>query len=71
MTILDITGNSNSADDAGNGNRPPVAQRWPALRIATTGETKVNRAYSGDMAQDQAFKGRGVVRAGTSSAVAN
>lgn len=69
MPILDITGNSNSAADAGNGNRPPVAQRWPALRVATTGETIVNRAYSGDMAQDQAFKGMGIVRAGSSTAV--
>lgn len=69
MTILDITGNSNSADDAGSGNRPPVAQRWPALRIAATGETKVNRAFSGDMAQDQAYKAMGVVRAAGTKAV--
>ncbi|MGK9200489.1 hypothetical protein [Sinorhizobium meliloti] len=69
QTVLDISGNSNSAADAGSGNRPPVAQRWPWLRVATTGETMVNRAYSGDMAQDQAFKGMGVARAATSTAV--
>ncbi|AAL49581.1 unknown [Sinorhizobium phage PBC5] len=69
QSVLDISGNSNSAADAGNGNRPPVAQRWPWLRVATTGETMVNRAFSGDMAQDQAFKGMGVTRAATTSAV--
>ena len=69
MTILDVTGNSNSAGDAGSGNRPPVAQRWPWLRVAASGETMVNRAYSGDMAQDQAFKAMGIVRASTTRAV--
>lgn len=69
MSILDISGNSNSAADTGNGNRPPVAQRWPWLRVAATGESMVNRAYSGDMAQDQAFKGMGVVRTATTTSV--
>jgi hypothetical protein len=69
MTILDVTGNSNSALDAGTGNRPPVAQRWPTLRVASTGETQVNRAASGDMAQDQAYKGYTITRSADTNAM--
>lgn len=69
MTILDVTGNSNSSLAAGSGNLPPVAQRWPTLRVASTGETQVNRAYSGDMAQDQAFKAYTISRSADTNAM--